>query len=57
MPWSSHNPEAAGSSPAPAINVNPYVIKIYNTTRSNTSRTLSGHIRIVRCAVSSMKIA
>ena len=33
--WSSHNPEAAGSSPAPAIHVSPCVTRIYNTTKPN----------------------
>ena len=26
--WAPHNPEAAGASPAPAILLNPYVIRI-----------------------------
>ena len=33
--WSSHNPEAAGSSPAPAILLIPYGIRSYNTTKPN----------------------
>ena len=33
--WSPHNPEAAGSSPAPAILLIPYVIRSYNTTKPN----------------------
>ena len=31
----AHNPEAAGSSPAPAILLIPYVIRNYNTTKPN----------------------
>ena len=31
----AHNPEAAGSSPAPAILLIPYVIRSYNTTKPN----------------------
>ena len=31
----AHNPEAAGSSPAPAKHVSPCVTRIYNTTKPN----------------------
>ena len=36
--WSPHNPEAAGSSPAPAILLIPYVIRSYTTTNPNQSK-------------------